>query len=213
MLDNSEPARTVWNMPSNQPRPGRPADPAAHQGGSGQHPLVAALTPYGQVIVHQVATALGATSTSSAAVTAAFTPVVAFHVEALDREGKLTRVASDADVVTVYLLAGARFVRHQVTRTGDRLTIAVPTSRIRRVVEQVVANRHELLLELDADKADLLVRLEGAAAPNPDEQPGSQAVGVLNGSLMHSGYQIVAPEPGVSETITAFGAALRAVLR
>lgn len=115
------------------------------------------------------------------------------------------------EVLTIYVLTEGRLVRHQLTRGGQTLTVAVAMSRVRRVLEERIANRVTVVIELDADRVTIEL-LPGAVDPSTPGDPGRTTGGALSGALTSSGY-VMAGEDDNAARLASFAIALRAALR
>ena len=84
-------------------------------------------------------------------------------------------------VFTSWILRPGSFVLHERSLDGQTLTLAVPSSRVRRVVEQTDTVTSSVTIEIDADR--VVVELGGAG----DEDGNIN----LSGRALHAGYTLV----------------------
>jgi hypothetical protein len=144
-----------------------------------------------ETVLRSAAAALGVPGGDAAPIDPAGWPAVTGHL--LDW--------SDPEVMTLYLLSAGRFIRHQLARNGMLLTVALPLSRVRRVVEERGAQGATVAIELDADRSTF--EFNGAFAEGQVVATGAQTA---------SGYVIGASDEAGVARLAAFAAVLRAHL-
>jgi hypothetical protein len=164
--------------------------PSAHPGSSALHTELAQLGS--ELVLRTSASALGVVGADSAPIDPAQWPAVTGHY--LDW--------ADPEVMTLYALSSGRFIRHQVARTGVVMTVALPMSRVRRIVEERSPQTVMVAIEIDADRSTL----EFAGALTGDGQV------VVSGAQTASGYLIGATDEVGMARLGNFGAVLRAHL-
>lgn len=145
----------------------------------------------GEVVARSVATALGSIADASVAVEEiTLPPVDAYYVD-----------YSQENVLTIYLLSSGRAIRHELTREGAHLTVAIGVDRIRRAFESFNEGTLTVGLELDADRTALDMRLS-------ETDDGK----FYTGNLTSAGWVIITSDPAVQARVAPFAAALRLAL-
>jgi hypothetical protein len=131
----------------------------------------------------------------------------------------------DGVILRMSVVTPGRFIRFEVdTTTKNSLIVAVPVSRIRRVVEEVRDGRVLITVELDADRQVLTLSGESVTGPAAgDALPEGARAGrwEASGTVGFTRYVVTADIPPYSEDddndtykadVWDFGLALRNVL-
>lgn len=155
--------------------------------------LAASLAPFANVpaIMSGVTAAVGADDPTWFDASDTF-PIVGFFLR------------PNPQVFSVYLVTPGRFILFELTPSGDSLTVTVPLSRVRRVVETVLTGRRQLVVEVAADRS--VLQLE---AGSTGLDGTGQAVTATQGVIRPSGYEINANDESEDAAIARFARALR----
>jgi hypothetical protein len=106
------------------------------------------------------------------------------------------------DLLTVFLLVGAKLVRYEITVDGRSLSVCVPAARIARVTEELNPAGVAVVIELDADRRTL--RLAGTLGTDTNQV-------LLDGDLLAAAFYLEATGDAVAQ-LREFVTCVRALL-
>lgn len=171
------------------------------------HDLAEALQPYAhaEAVKEGVLFSLGVRPGDS--LTEKEYPVNGFFLRATD------------DVFSFYALTPGRFILFEMSTSGDTLTVVIPASRIRRVVEESIAKKGAVeaklvvTVEVDADRRVTRTESETLEALLPEEEnnPSGRVAGRGQSSSVEtfSVYRIESKDEAENDMLWYFALALR----
>lgn len=117
-------------------------------------------------------------------------------------------VLPDATTFLVYVLTPGRFIRYEVSADSRSLTVALPLSRVSRVVELTAPSSITVLVELDADA----VVSRGEYRESGDDNDPGAAAGVSLSRAERTTYELTATTRERATELATFSLALRSSL-